>query len=504
MKGSYAMIRKALQRALFLLLIAGILAGCGLPAAAPVPTAAPSPTAKPAINLAPCELGGQRALCGTLRVYENRQAQSGRTIDLRVAVIKASGPNPAPDPIFYLAGGPGVAATEDAAKSPQFPGELYSTHDLVFVDQRGTGGSHRVVIPPSPDTTGLTEDQAMKKISEWVPQMLQGLDADPQYYTTSVAMDDLDEVRAALGYDKIDLFGHSYGATAAQYYLRQHPDHVRAVILSGGALLDVPVFERWMQNGQHALDLTFARCEAEAACHKAFPQVRLEFTSLLGRLEVQPVTDAFTHPGDQKPVSITYTHDLFAEIVRVMTLDANNASRLPRLIHKAYAENDWRGFSIFTLKYGPGDWGDQIMERVIRCSEKWASFKPDEVARLGAGTYLEGWYNQLAYIHSLACQLTPKGYTPEGMDPQPGSQVPVLLINGEADPQDPPANVAGAKALWPNSLSLVEPYQGHWLSDSIEIGCRWSIEAEFIAQGSVDGLHTDCLKSVQPPAFAAY
>jgi pimeloyl-ACP methyl ester carboxylesterase len=308
-------------------------------------------------------------------------------------------------------------------------------------------------------------------------------------------------VRQALGYDQINLFGHSYGATAAQYYLRQHEDHVRTVILSGGSLLDIPVFERWTVSGQRALDQLFDRCAADPACRAAYPDLRQEFAGLLDRLEQQPVSQKFTNPADQQPGTVTFTRDYFAEIVRVITLEEKNAVGLPRAIHRAYALDDWTDFTRAAYTYGAGDWGPQMMEHVIRCGEKWAAFTPREVARLGAGTYLEGWYNQLAASHAFACELTPKGEMPEGTSDQPHSQVPVLLLIGDADPQNPPENVAGYQELWPNSLLVVEPYQGHWLSDFNEIMCRWSIETQFIQEGSVQGLDTSCMKTVQPLPF---
>jgi pimeloyl-ACP methyl ester carboxylesterase len=491
------------RRIAFLIpVLIALLAGCSQPVSpvqAPAPTTSPIPQST--IFLSPCKLGSADAQCGALKVYENRAARNGRMIDLRVAVIKASDPNPAPDPIFYLSGGPGGAATEDAAHGQQFPSQLSNTHDLVFVDQRGTGGSHRVVIPPTPDFTGLTLHEITTRMSVWAPKVIGEMDMEPRFYTTAIAMDDLDDVRAALGYDKINLFGHSYGATAAQYYLRQHEDHVRTVTLSGGTLLDVPVFEVWASNGQKALDKLFARCQADSACHAAYPDLSAEFTALLARLDAQPATDSFTNPSDGKPGTITYTRDFLAENLRVIMLDAQNAAHLPRLIHRASVQNDWTGITAFVLKYGPGDWGSQMMEHVIRCSEKWAAFSPAEVARLSAGSYLQGWYVNLANTHALACQFTPQGETPEGDSPQPGSQVPVLIQNGDTDPQGPPENMAGADKLWPNSLALADPYQGHWLSDFQEISCRWSIMTEFIQKASVKGVDTRCLAEIKPPVF---
>ncbi|RPJ50902.1 MAG: alpha/beta hydrolase, partial [Chloroflexi bacterium] len=145
-----------------------------------------SSTARPSLQLQPCLLGATPAQCGTLKVYENRTAQSGRMIDLHVAVIKAKSEHPAPDPIFFLAGGPGEAATEAAARNQQFPVSLSQNHDLVFVDQRGTGGSNRVLVPTDqPDLTGLSPEEMDTKAREWVAKFLEEIDMDPRFYTTS-------------------------------------------------------------------------------------------------------------------------------------------------------------------------------------------------------------------------------------------------------------------------------------------------------------------------------
>jgi pimeloyl-ACP methyl ester carboxylesterase len=310
-------------------------------------------------------------------------------------------------------------------------------------------------------------------------------------------------VREALGYDKINLVGYSYGATAAQYYLRQHEAHVRTMALGGGSLLDVPVFELWARNSQRALDMIFDRCQADSACHAAFPNLRTEFAGLLTRLAKAPVTGSLSNSSDDpQSGNVTLTADFFAAIIRYMTRDARNHSTLPLLIHRAYQENDWKGFLQFIANNGgPEWWSDQLMEHVIRCSEKWAAFDPLAVAQFSEGSYLTGWDVNLATNQALSCKYTPHGETPEGTSPQTGSQVPVLLLNADVDPIDPPDNMAGAEALWPNSLSLVAPYQGHSISDMNAISCWFSILNEFIQSGSVDGLNTSCMQTIQPPAF---
>jgi pimeloyl-ACP methyl ester carboxylesterase len=187
----------------------------------------------------------------------------------------------------------------------------------------------------------------------------------------------------------------------------------------------------------------------------------------------------------------------------MMTKDAKNDASIPLLIHRAYTDNEWEGFIRFIINNGNYEWwGQQMMEHVIRCSEKWAVFDPAEVASLGEGSYLEGFDIWLSQNQAFSCQYTPLGFTPEGMDPQSGSQVPVLTVNGEYDPIDPPENMAGAEELWPNSLSLVLPYQGHSTSDYNAIMCMWSIQDQFIQSGSVEGLDASCLKNIQTPTYS--
>lgn len=413
-------------------------------------------------------------------------------INLNVAVIRASSPRPAPDPVFFLAGGPGCAATEDTGNVGFLCQALQGKRDIVLVDQRGTGGSHQVVAPPPPDDlAGLSGDEFISKATEWLNQKMAELEMDPRYYTTSVAMDDLDAVRQALGYEEINLYGGSYGATAAQYYLRQHEKHVRTVILVGGSLLDVPVFEREAGNAQRTLDLVFARCAEDAACRAAYPDLRAEFAALLERLEREPVVVTL------QSGTVTLSRDLFAATVQWISRDRKRLTSLPRWVHQAHAQGDWQAFA----EAGIMDFGPQVMSYSIRCSEKWASYAPAEITRQGSASYLLGWSLSQAGRAAQICSIVPPGEAPEGRSAQPPSQKPVLLFNGEWDVLDPPDNVAAARALWPNSLSLVIPCQSHEISDPSVPACMGPILREFVERASVEGLDSSCLQTLRPPQF---
>ncbi len=438
-----------------------------------------------------CSIAGRSAICGSLPVYENRTTQSGRIINLNIAVIKASSSKPAPDPVFFLAGGPGEAATESSGNIDFLVRIVKGQRDIVLVDQRGTGGSHKVLAPASPDFSGLSSEELEKQFAAWVKPALAGLDMDPRYYTTSVAMDDLDAVRQALGYEEIDLFGTSYGVTAAQYYLRQHEDHVRTAVLIGGSLLDIPVFERETGHAQRTLELMFDQCDADTSCHAAYPDLRTEFAALLNRLDQQPVEVAVDGG------TVVLTRDYFAAKVEWLTRDTKRIISLPFWIHQAYDKNDWKVFA----EAGNHGIGSEVMSYSIRCSEKWAAFNPEEVMQKDKDSYLYGWSVTQVQQTSLICKYVPHGETPEGLSPQPPSQKPVLLFNGEWDILDPPDNVAGAQELWQNSLSLTIPWQSHELSNFSVLTCIGPIVSDFIDRASTDGLDAACLKALEPPVF---
>ncbi len=470
-------------------------------------TGCSQPAAKPAIALKPCSgyWNSTQARCGTLRVYENRQAHSGRMIDLKVVVFKATSKTPAPDPIFYLSGGPGGAAASEDARNQQLPYELSENHDLVFVDQRGTGESNQVMIPTDqPDFTGMTPEQIDATAKKWVADYLASINMDPRYYTTSVAMDDLDEVREALGYEKINVVGFSYGTIAAQYYLRQHENHTRTITLLVGSLLDVPINERWAQNTQQALDNIFALCAAQLSCQAAFPNLKAEFEGLMQSLTAEPKVVPVSDKRYPQLTQIIYDADYFSGTVRAMMKDAKNDPFLPLYIHRAAVEDNWKAFVDFNLGGGgPEWWGSQMMDHVIRCSEKWATFDPARVAELSQGSFMSIRDTALAQETAMSCQYSPKGITPEGQSLQPGSDVPVLAFNGSLDPIEPPANVEEISKLFPNSLAVTLPYQAHQQSNMTSIFCMWSIMNGFVQSGSVEGLDTSCMDDIRPPTFVA-
>jgi pimeloyl-ACP methyl ester carboxylesterase len=235
----------------------------------------------PALSLKPCVLPGYvAARCGRLAVREDRRVANGRKIKLFVAVVRAFGPRPHREPVFYLSGGPGgAAASGDAAFASRVLFNANRTRDLVLVDQRGVGRSAPLLCRTVPRSL----DDARRCLRE--------TGRDPRRYTTDAAMDDVDVVRQALRYRRIVLYGGSYGATAAQVYVARHGAHVAAAVLDGGTLLDIPIFELMPLATQRAFDRLAARCAADATCRLPFPDVAGDLRAVLARLRTSPIRE---------------------------------------------------------------------------------------------------------------------------------------------------------------------------------------------------------------------
>jgi pimeloyl-ACP methyl ester carboxylesterase len=432
------------------------------------------------------------ALCGTLQVPEDRSSPGGRQIGLRVAVVPAVATGHEPDPLFVVAGGPGEAGTQFFAWLPAVFEEVHATRDIVLIDQRGTGDSNALSLPEMPATTGLPESKADALLSAWADNALASLNADPRWYTTTVAADDLDDVRAALGYVSIDLYGSSYGGTLVQYYLRQHGDHVRAAVLDGSTPLDVPVLERMAGSSEAALELLFKRCAEDRACHQAFPRLADEWRALLDRLET-PLTIVDPDSGAKDVIDSSKV----ADAIHAALLTEGTAAQIPLVLHLAH-ENKW--IEAATIISAPSSGGPTLlMADEIFCSEAWARFNKADVARHGAGSYSLPREMARAEKRAAMCRYLPRGVVPADDAAAVRTDTPVLWIVADGDPQDPPANLTSVPAQEPNSRIVVMPAQQHVVG---HVGCMPSVIAAFLEAGTVDQLDTSCVANGSPaPPF---
>jgi pimeloyl-ACP methyl ester carboxylesterase len=431
-------------------------------------------------------------LCGLLPVPEDREQPSGRTIALRVVVVPALDPAPDAAPLFDLAGGPGVAAT-GAASFYAGPGTAFRrTRDVVLVDQRGTGGSHPLRCPALEALSPLEEMYPVEEVRACRTDLERR--ADLTQYTTPIAAQDLDAVRAALGHERIDLWALSYGTLLAQVYVRMFPGRVRSAVLVGTVTLDrfrTPLGHAVA--GQRALDLVFFKCQSDPACNAAFPELRLEWAALLERLHAGPIHARYLPPETSEERQIEIRHGPFAEIIRNLVGGTESGRRLPYLIHQA-ANGEWTPFLRRVLSGGGPAYADGLYLS-IACPEGTARIAEEEVARYTAGTFV-GEYRVREQIE--ACAEWPIAELPEGFFEPVIADIPVLLLTGEMDP--PAGGDAVAKHL-PNGRHVVIHDLGHVPTGLSNMECYDQITLEFYERAAAEGLDLSCIKQMEPPPF---
>ncbi len=448
-----------------------------------------------------CQIGSSdypvrlQARCATLMVPEDRAHPAGKQIGLHIAVLKARASEAAPDPLFFIAGGPGQASSEAFVPEAAAFDKVRAERDIVLVDQRGTGGSNRLDCPPRQDQARDGSDAAIAALTEACLKQLPG---DPRFYTTSVAVQDLDAVRAALGYAEIDLYGISYGTRVALQYLREFPRTTRSVVLDGVVPADLDLGPGVSLDAQRALELIFSRCRADTACHEAFPDPAADFAALQKELQLHPAGVTLRDPLTGAPRSEVLTWDKVAGAVRLMSYQSETASLLPLLIHQAAAEHDYAPLMgtalIFTGEIESAF--AQGMSAAVLCTEDAPFYKSDAATQAAMrDTYLGAETMDLLV---KSCRVWPAGVLAPDFKQPVRSDRPVLLLSGEDDPVTPPTNAARAAKTLSDSLALVVPGQGH---GNVYRGCVPRIVADFLAAAAPKGLDTACVKKIRPFPF---
>ena len=288
-------------------------------------------------KLKPCRLPGikEELLCGKLTVFEDRETRTGRTIDLNIVVFPAFDQKNKGEPLFEIEGGPGAAASNAAMFYAKEGKEYRRKHDVVLVDQRGTGKSNPLIAPPIKKAPQdyLKEMYPVDHVKNLRRTLEQR--ADLTEYTTPIAMDDLDDVRSWLGYERINLFGLSYGTRAVLAYMRQHPEHVHTATLMGVAptYLKMPFYHS--QAAARAMDLLLQECETDPGCHNAFPQIRVDWQGVLAQLGREPARIQYSPDNKSASGTVEIQRDIFTEKIRNWMYGADKARKIPFIIHQA-------------------------------------------------------------------------------------------------------------------------------------------------------------------------
>jgi pimeloyl-ACP methyl ester carboxylesterase len=451
------------------------------------------------IELKPCRFPNHKSelLCGKYAVYENRTAMSGRMILLNVVVAPAYTKAPQPDPVFFLAGGPGqgqariASAGEDALMR-----ELRRDRDIIFIDQRGTGNSNSL-------DCSLNPKNAVQNyfIELFIPERVArcqrtlGEKAELQFYTTAIAVEDLAQVRAALGYEKINLYGVSYGTLVAFEYLRRYPQSIRALALAGVSTAAAKLPLQFAQGTERAMKRLLQDCSADPACAAAYPNLTNEFATVLAKLDDGAVTFEFQDQTRNDSEVVRLSRSVFVEQLRLMLYNHVSARLIPLMIHAA-AHGDWTVFAKIRAR-SSGNSAFAASTGVyftVTCSESVPFITENAIVKYTNGTIVDDYRVRR---HQRACQEWPRAPVLADFLEPVKSATPVLMLSGEIDPATPFEFAQAALTDLPNGRHIILRNTAH----SFASECARELIVKFIAEGSAKDLDESCAAHLRRPPF---
>lgn len=458
-------------------------------------------TLSPTLQLEDCRIRagegypGIKARCGTLERPVNPAAPDGDMLELFVAVVPALSLEPDPDPLVPIAGGPGQASSEFYASTANAFEAVRRTRDIVLLDQRGTGKSAPLVCES--DETFMEGQYTAEQNAAEAAACLESLPHDPRYFTTSVAVQDLEALRVALGYEKFNLYGISYGSRVAQHFLRRYPESTRTVVLDGVVPPRLALGPAIAIEAQRTLENIFARCAESAACGERYPSIETDFAALRTRLAADAVTVQLMNPVTGAADQVEFGADDMAGALRLLSYHPTTVALMPLLIDQAVNDNFAPlAAQVLMISESLSDSINIGMHNAVVCTEDAPFFDGENVTQEElAATYIGPV--QLEALVAI-CSVWPKGVLDEGFKEPVSSDIPVLLLSGEYDPITPPTYGDAAAVELENFTHLTGANQGHGQAPR---GCMSDIIGDFVASADLDSLETECMERLHAMPF---
>jgi pimeloyl-ACP methyl ester carboxylesterase len=464
----------------------------------------PGPSASPALlKTSSCRIGQTRAaaICGTLTVFEDRATGSGRTIDIHFVDIEAR--HRTHHALAFNPGGPGASAT---ALAPDFADStsgafaaLRDRYDILLVDNRGTGESAPQVCDFAPAAhpelyfRQLWPDAIVRSCRKRL-----AANANLSLYATSQASDDLDDVRAALGYPKLVLYGGSYGTRFYLDYARRHPDGVESIVLVGVAPPYYYIIPLPMARGaQTAVDNLELACRNDSICSAHFPHFAEHFEAVVRRFDSGPVKVVVQNSATQRSQLVVLTREVFVETIRHAMYFPTGAAYIPVTIERAYG-GDYRPLSemVSQMALFFSHTQSEGLNLSVSCAEDIPFITNDAITRDSTGTF-EG--DARVRAQQRACALWNVDPVPATFVEPVRSDAPILMISGGDDPATPPRYAHEALANLPSARMMLVPRASH---DSDYPPCVDATVLAFVRAGSTTGLSLSrCAASYRRPSF---
>jgi pimeloyl-ACP methyl ester carboxylesterase len=369
------------------------------------------------------------------------------------------------------------------------------------MDQRGTGrsnGLHCLIGDDAPVDLFLGEIFDEDRVARCRDELTER--ADLTLYTSPLAMDDLDDLRKALGHEQINLWGTSYGTRAALVYLRRHGGHVRSAVLNASMSLRQVMPMGMSADAEAAVRNVLADCAASEPCASRFPDLEEEYRlAVEGASEPMPVT--ITDPRTEQEVQATMQPAGFGEALRAMMYDPEATRDIPLFLHRAAREGNYDGFAQFGAQRA------MAINRLaaaglylsVTCAEDIPFANEAGEYEAARGTFLA---DSRSRSHFDACRRWPRGSVPEDFHDNVVSDVPVLIINGAHDPVTPPRWGAETAEHLSRSIHVVVPHGGHGWSGLENSTCVSRIREAFVENPTADALDLSCLDDIRRRPFS--
>ena len=433
------------------------------------------------------------AECATLTRPENPTKPDGKKIDLFVTKLSAKTVDPAQDAFTLIQGGPGGSSVDMAITLAQMLDMVRNKRDVIIIDQRGTGRSNKLAC----DVNEPSGSFDLKKIAEQTKACRAKLAAnDLTAYTTSVAVQDLEAMRVAAGYEQLSLYGVSYGTRVAQHYMRRYPEQTRALIIDGVADVGLNLAGAEIaRRSQDAFDNIVTRCAKAEGCTSEHGDLKVKFSELRARLAKQPQKLVFSHPRTGKQHTHTLTQYDLLGVVRLLPYSTEGTALLPMMIAQAHAGNYTplaanviSNNEMLENSFATG------MHNSVVCTED-APF-----VKQGARAATKNAYfgSMMIDAISTSCAHWPRGLMDDDFLEPFDSDAPVLVLSGETDPITPPENGKRAAKMFSNSKHLIVPAQGHGV---VGRGCVPFLVRDFLTNAEFDELNTECIERERAMPF---
>lgn len=451
----------------------------------------------PQPELAPCTLGdsGLRARCGDLTVPENPEAPQGKHIPIHFAVLRGTSTNTR-SAMLVLVGGPGQAGTVSGAFVAKSLSEVRRHHDVVLIDQRGTGQSNPLTCPG--EEIPLSARFSHSQTADDVAKCLTTLAADTTQYTTPSAIADFEHVRQALGYSHWHLWGASYGTRVALAYMQAHPESVNRVILDGVAPTDMKLPLHAAGDMDRSLEALVASCRDTPDCSAAHPELASLLPRLLNKLGADGTLASVAHPARGTPETIRLSRDGLLEGVRTLLYSSELTPLLPFALHSADTGNDWAPFvgALYTV-------ADLMSKQPIHDGMYLSVLCAEDVPRISDREVADFTQNTLFGDSLVAqarnwCARWRAATLPERYFSPITAEHPTLVFSGARDPVTPPRWGALVAERLPNALHVSVGGASHGVTP---LGCAPSVIAEFLSSDTPLRTDTSCLAALSQPSF---